>query len=244
MPRTGFLANAVPRLKQYMTEQGRPLTSRNVADLLGVTTSSAYSVLFYMESVGIIQSLKSGRKKLYFLKGTYDENQIAKFSSIEAPRSPRRRKRSTLNEKTTDVKSHIDPMIHPNPNVPQDMLPALAIIGMYRTDKKKPETVPPKQVSDEKRRVSTPLLITVKRHGQIKSLPKEARLLSMSDTNRLREHYLKGLDGYEDIAQFDCFFAEASALENGEYGKTFYASKGTNSWEKVYKITVERRIEH
>lgn len=51
---------------------------------------------------------------------------------------------------------------------------------------------------------------------------------------------MKGLDGYEGIERFSAFYAEASALERGEYGDMFYASMETDQWQKVHKVTAER----
>ena len=51
---------------------------------------------------------------------------------------------------------------------------------------------------------------------------------------------MKDLDGYDEIERFSNFFVEASALKRGEYGNLFYASTGTNPWNKVYKIIVQR----
>lgn len=245
MARKGLLGKAVPRLKQYLTEHGKPITSGETADFLGVTMSTAYNVLLYMEAVDILSSVKSGHKNLYFLKGAYNDSQIAMLSRARVQRTPKRSKRATPVERTADNIAMEKTMVVHDPNVPGDMLPALAILGIYQTDLKEPETQPQesKQIKFKKNEVSTPLFITTKRHGQIKSLPKEARLLSMGDTTRLKKKYLRGLDGFDDVERFDCFFAEASALERGEYGNTFYASGGTSPWQKVYKVTVERRTE-
>lgn len=101
------------------------------------------------------------------------------------------------------------------PNAPRDMLPTLAILGIDKTESSKPQTQPQesKPVRCSRKRVGTPLFITVSRHGRVKYLPKEARHLSRSDTTYLKERYLRVLDGYEDIERFDYFFAETSALE-------------------------------
>jgi len=65
-------------------------------------------------------------------------------------------------------------------------------------------------------------------------------LLTMRQTKYLKQHHLRLIDGYKAIVHFSTFFGEASALARGEYGNVFYASSGTNSWNKVYKITVNR----
>ena len=245
MSRKVLLDTAVPRLKLYLPEHSGPLTAEEVAELLGVSRSAAYSVLLYMEAMDIIHHVRRGRKNLYFLKGANDESRLASMleeARAKAPHRPKRRKRDTRVERTTNSILEEEPMVVPYPSAHRDMLPALAILGMYQTESSKPKTQPQesKRIKTVEKRVGTPLFITVERHGRVKFLPKEARLLSRGDTTYLKERYLRGLDGYEDIERFDCFFSEASALERGVYGNVFYASMGTNPWEKVYKVTVER----
>jgi len=88
------------------------------------------------------------------------------------------------------------------------MLSALAILGMYQTESSKPQTQTQesKPVECARKRVGTPLFISVERHGRVKYLPEEARHMSRGDTTYLKERYLRGLDGCEDIERFDCFF--------------------------------------
>jgi hypothetical protein len=85
-----------------------------------------------------------------------------------------------------------------------------------------------------------PISITLEAFGQVIGLPKDVRLLTIGQTRYLKEHHLKGLDGYEGIEWFTTLFSEASALEGREYGNVFYDSMGTDPWQKVYKVTVER----
>ena len=73
-----------------------------------------------------------------------------------------------------------------------------------------------------------------------KSSSQNVRLLTVKQTRYLKSNHLKGLDGYDDIDRFTAFFVEASALERREYGNVFYASTGTNSWNKLHKVIVER----
>jgi len=230
-----------------MKEHSKSLTTGDVAEFLGISYTAAYSILLYMEAVGKIQHVKSGRKNLYFLKDTYDESRLAAIlSSAQSPRRHKQSKHATPVKRAADNISEKESVVHHNPNAPPGMLPALAVLGIYQTESREPQTQLQelKPVECAQKRVSTPLFITVMRNGRVKSLPKDARHLSMGDTTYLKERYLRELDGYEDVERFDCFFAEASALKRGEYGNVFYASKGTNPWEKVYKVTVERRIEH
>lgn len=240
MTRKGLLDTAVPRLKQYMAENNELLTCRKIAEFLGVSSSTAYGALLYMEAMGTIQHVKRGRTNLYFLRDAYDESYIATMNS--SSRATRRPNRKSVNPGERTLRSIPEgPVIGYHPRAPGDMLPALAILGIHQTESSKPY----KQLQESKphkyagKQVGTPLFITVERYGLVRSLPKEARHLSMSDTAYLKEEYLSGLDGYEDIERFDCFFSEMPALRRGEYGNVLYASMGTNPWEKIYKVTVE-----
>lgn len=85
-----------------------------------------------------------------------------------------------------------------------------------------------------------PPIITLEAYGKVEDIPKEFRLLTLGQTRHLKENHLKGLDGYEGVEGLTVFFSEASALERREYGNTFYASTGTNPWQKVSKVTVQR----
>jgi hypothetical protein len=85
-----------------------------------------------------------------------------------------------------------------------------------------------------------PIPITLEAFGWVGDLPKDVRLLTIGQTRYLKEHHLKGFDGYEGVERFTNFFAEASTLKHREYGNMFYASIGINPWDKVYKVTVKR----
>ena len=244
MVRRGLLDSAVPRLKQYMAEEGGILTSKEVKEFLGVSDAAAYNVLSYMEAIEIIDHVKRGRRNLYYLKGKYDENLLAEIlSRVQVSRRPKRSNRPIRTEMAPVDLSRKETLEEHTQSLPKDMLPALAVIGLYQTESNEPQTrnLELKPVEASEKKVGTPLFITVRLHGRVKSLPREARLLSKSDTTYLKERYLRGLDGYEDIERFDCFFSEAPALERGEYGNVFYVSMGTNPWAKLYKVTVKRR---
>ena len=86
----------------------------------------------------------------------------------------------------------------------------------------------------------SPIIITLEAYGTVETIPKDFRLLTIGQTRYLKGHHLKGLDGCEGIERFTVFFADASALERREYGNTFYVSMGTNPWNKVKRVTVER----
>jgi len=75
----------------------------------------------------------------------------------------------------------------------------------------------------------------------VEYLPKEVRLLNSGEARYLKEQ-LKTLDGYREIEGLGAVFARFSALENGRYGKELYFSMGTNQWDYVKKVTIDRSI--
>jgi len=84
------------------------------------------------------------------------------------------------------------------------------------------------------------LSINIENFGSVGDIPKDMRLLTMGQTRYLKQKHLKGIDGYDEIENLSNFFVEASALTRDEYGNVFYASTGTNPWNKVQRITVKR----
>ena len=253
MPRKGLLDKAVPRLKRYMAEKGRPLTTREISEFLGVTFSSAGNVALYMEAVDIVQVVKRGGKNYYYLKGAFDESELAvmrpspreREKPLSRPRraSARRLRRDTLKRRRTDssLEEHLAAM---RARASSGEGPsALSIIGL--TEVSKPEEIVSAITIEHGSSETKPTLRTgeifIKRElfGRVESIPKDFRLLTNEHTKYLKEHHLRGLDGYDEIERLNCFFAEESALERGEYGRVFYASKGTNPWERTYKVTVD-----
>jgi len=75
----------------------------------------------------------------------------------------------------------------------------------------------------------------------VEFLPKDARRLTHRQMNHLKEQ-LKFLPGYEQIERYEIAFVYFSALFQGTYGNVFYFAMGTNPWERVYKIEVDRSI--
>ena len=82
------------------------------------------------------------------------------------------------------------------------------------------------------------LSINIENFGSVEDIPKNMRLLTMVQTRYLKQHHLKGIEGYDEIENLSNFFVETSALKRDEYGNVFYASRGTNPWNKVHKVTV------
>jgi len=245
VPRRKFIDAAVSRLEKYMAEKGRPLTTKEIAEFLGVSPSSAGNVMLYMEAVDLIQHVKRGRKKYYFLKGAFDESEISSLiPSLMSIHKARRLKLLTRKRIGTDdvLKEHLA-SIRTQANSGEGFS-ALSIIGLTQTEGeqtlvKEPESI--KEAITKADKKKTPLFIKREPIGPVESIPKDFRLLTHEHTKYLKEQHLRGLDGYAKIDVFNCFFAEASALEGGEYGRVFYASNGTNPWERAYKLTVLSR---
>jgi len=128
-----------------------------------------------------------------------------------------------------------------------EFLQAASSFGLtYVKEQKEPESKFLRYLDEyqeeEKSEVETLLSIRIEieAFGTIADIPKDVRLLTISQTRHLKTSHLRELDGYDDIDQFTAFFVKASALEKREYGNVFYASTGTNSWHKLYKVTVGR----
>jgi hypothetical protein len=226
-----------------MRKRQEPLTAGEVAKMLDVSHSTAYNVLLYMESIEILQHVQKGRRKLYFLK---DLNNAGTFISVQSPWEAglHKKVKETPSPESSMPETHgfEPPEFAEYSESTSDMLPALAILGIFNDEPSEPLTQRYNDQPDDlgERKAETPLFIKVRRYGRVKALPKEARHLSWSDTVYLKDKYLKGLDGYRDVERFECFFSEMKALEKGEYGTVFYASMSTNPWEKAYMITVEQ----
>ena len=245
MGRKGMLDVAVPRLKQHMAEVDIPLTLKEIAEFLGVSESGAHNVLIYMEEVmGIIQKVKRGRN-FYFLNGAFDEGRLAAMLEKARPSAPRRRRATPRKRRRTDsaLDEYLASMrVRASSG---DGLSALAIIGLSQPEAVEPRAPPPEPRAPSSEPTArsghgTPIFITSEPCGCVKSIPKDYWLLTLSQTKYLKEHHLRGLDGYEEIERLKAFFASSSALERRVYGHVFYASMGTNPWDRVYKVTAER----
>lgn len=230
------------RVEQYLSGIDRALTSKEIAEGLGMTNSHAYTTLQLMEVFDTVQKVKRG-SYYYFLKGVYDEEQISamlppKRVKPKPRRSPRRSRSpgNFLEEHLSTMRVRASGGEGPS---------ALAMIGLTR-----------QEVVEEKEEVLTEELprvleidLVVEEEGveapekiepfaTVEHLPKNARKLNLLQTKSLKEK-LKGLDGYDRIERLTTAFAEFSALKNGSYGNVFYFSVGTNPWERVYRVTVD-----
>jgi len=248
MGRKGLLDIAVPRLKQYMAEQDRAMTIKDVTAFLDISQTSAYQVLLYMESIqSTIEHVKIGRTKHYFLKGTLNEGRLAAMQEISKAKVSRRsrsriraipekpRTESLLAEHLATIEERASSGWGPS---------ALAIIGFPQLEAEEqvvhPQEPPLEQDEDlDNTMVGGDTIFIIREpSGRVRDLPKDFRLLTIAQTRYLKERHLKEIAGYDKIEGFSAFFSDFSALEKREYGNTFYASHGTNPWEKTYRLKV------
>jgi len=139
-------------------------------------------------------------------------------------------KRSSQN---TDVVAEEPPIEHPSGSPESEFL-------RYLEEERREDDLIPTLEGNQEGREDDLISTNLEDFGVIVDLPKDLTLLTMGQTRYLKENHLKGIDGYDKIEKFSNFFVEASALKRREYGNVFYASRGTNPWNKVHKITVQR----
>ena len=138
------------------------------------------------------------------------------------------------------------PIEHPSESPESDeFLEGVSSFGLIQTEVgkiKEPESELLRYIDEyqEERKNYGLLSINIENFGSVGDIPKDMRLLTMGQTRYLKQKHLKGIDGYDEIENLSNFFVEASALTRDEYGNVFYASKGTNPWNKVQRITVKR----
>jgi hypothetical protein len=239
------------RVEQYLSGRDRAASAKEVAEFLGVATSTAYGILQLMEVFGTVQKVKRGGRHYYLLKGVHDEEQISAMLPPErVARIPHRKyaPRSIGDDKLPGLESflgeHLSTMrVRASSG---EGLSALAIIGLTQQETAE-ENIPAEELPEdleadleaEERKFETS--IKNEPFSTVKHLPKDVRRLTLGQTKHLKEQ-LKGLDGYEGIARFKTAFSRLSALENGRYGSTLYFSMGTNPWDYVHKVAIDPSI--
>ena len=250
--RKSHFKNTSSRIEQYLSGIDRAQTTREIAEFLGVATSSIHGTLQLMEVFGTVQKVKRG-SYYYFLKEVYDDEQISAMLPPERVKPKPRRRRSILPSprrseypvRKSFLEEHLSTM---RAQASSGEGPsALAMIGLNNIDVAKDDVVPAEvvlrhldvEVEVEEEKLETP--IKIEPFATVEHLPKDVTQLTLGQTRHIKEQ-LKVLDGYERIERFKTAFAEFSSLKNGSYGTLFYFSAGTNPWEKVYKVTVDDSI--
>jgi len=240
-----------PRVKKYMSESDKAVTVKDVAQFLEMSTSAAHSVLKLMEVFKIVQSVKRGRT-YYFLKDVYDDEQIeAMLPPKKVTRIPRRRRSISRQSPQPFDDSFMEEYLSAvrAESSSGDGLSALAVIGFSQEEIAEEDTSTKEFLRDldiddlsigievEDRKFGAPIMNEP--FATVKYLPKEVRLLNSGEARYLKDQ-LKVLDGYEEIEGFGSVFARFSALEYGRYGNVLYFSMGTNQWDYVKKVTIDR----
>jgi len=234
-----------------MSESDKAVTVKDVAQFLEMSTSAAHSVLKLMEVFKIVQSVKRGRT-YYFLKDVYDDEQIeAMLPPKKVTRIPRRRRSISRQSPQPFDDSFMEEYLSAvrAESSSGDGLSALAVIGFSQEEIAEEDTSTKEFLRDldiddlsigievEDRKFGAPIMNEP--FATVKYLPKEVRLLNSGEARYLKDQ-LKVLDGYEEIEGFGSVFARFSALEYGRYGNVLYFSMGTNQWDYVKKVTIDR----
>lgn len=250
MVRKSLHETTFPRFKKYMSESDRALTVKDVAQSLEMSTTGAHGVLKLMEVFKMVQSVKRG-KTYYFLTSVYTDEQIeAMLPPKKIIHIPRRRRPSSrqYSPPSDDGLEKYLTAVRAQP-ISGEGLSALAMIGLSRQETAE-EVTPTKElpgdldidnlgmdIEVEDRKFGAP--IRVEPFATVEYLPKEVRLLNSGEARYLKDQ-LKVLDGYGEIEGFGTVFARFSALEYGRYGNVLYFSLGTNQWDYVKKVTIDR----
>ena len=66
MSRKSFTEEGSRRLEEYLLEKGF-VNYREASEVLGVSSSTTYHVLAYMEAIGMVKRMKMGGRITYFL---------------------------------------------------------------------------------------------------------------------------------------------------------------------------------
>ncbi len=146
----------------------------------------------------------------------------------------------------TDVVAEEPPVEHPPVSPASDELlnaaSSLGLTNFHVKESKAPESEFLRYLEEnpEEKKENELISTNIEEFGSVIDLPKDVRLLSMGQTRYLKQQHLKGIEGYDKIENLSTIFVEASALKRGEYGNVFYATRGTNPWNKVHKVTVKR----
>jgi len=242
-----------PKVKKYMSESDKAVTAKDVAQFLEMSNSGASSVMQLMEVFKMVQKVKRGGT-YYVLKDVYDDEQIEAMLPPKIVHIPKRRRSSSRPSPPPAEDSFMDEYLSAVRSQPGsgDGLSALAMIGLSHREiaeevtptRELPEGLGIDNLDDldidiEEKKFGAP--IKKEAFATVKYLPKDVRLLNSGEARYLKEQ-LKALYGFEEIDGFRTVFAKFSALEYGRYGNELYFSMGTNQWDYVKKVTIDRSI--
>lgn len=235
------------RFEKYLSETDRAQTTKEIAEGLGVSDSSAYTTLQLMEVFGTVQRIRRRKRDRYFLKGVYTDEQISAMLPPERVKPKPRRRRSTLRKPKISsqeafLQKHISTIRAQASSFEGPS--ALAMIGLTQQEMIEEETLTeelPRELEIDLKieKIETPIMSEP--FATIKYLPKDVRRLNLGQIKYLKKQ-LNGIEGYEEIKDFRTIFTKLSALEYGRYGSVFYFSIGTNPWDYVQKVTIDHAI--
>ena len=243
-----------PRVKKYMSEIDKAVTVKDIAQHLEMSPGGTYNVMQLMEVFKMVQKVKRG-KHYYFLKDVYDDEQIeAMLPPKKIAPIPRRRRYRSIRARSIPAPPAFDESFMEEylsavrvESSSGEGISALSMIGLSRQEIDE-EDIPTREllgdldIDDlymevEERKFGSPIMNEP--FATVEYLPKELRLLNSGETRYLKEQ-IKGLPGYDEIDRFGSVFAKFSALECGRYGNVVYFSLGTNQWDYVKKVTIDR----
>ena len=231
------LVEGVPLLQNYMEENDVGLTIKKAIEVFGINHSIAYMLLSFMDGAGIVRRFRRG-ESFYILTEVFDEGRLeevlrksgAPELKIRAPRRPRVTKPKRTREK------HKSPIVSISyESGPSGIPSALGILALEQ-----PVRTIPRREPTYVREVDTGI-IRLEAFGSIKHLDSGSRLLTRQESSHLRS-YLRGFEGHEKLDGYEYIFVKSSVLARGEYGNIFYISHGTNSWDLVKRVTLDRSI--
>ena len=234
MKQTG-LERGILVIKQYMSETKKAYTSKEIAAFHGTSVSNALGVLQIMEAFGLVEKKKRG-VTYYFLKDTYNDEQIQAMLPQDKPK-PIRKKRipyKPVASKSTFLEKYLAEL-NERANSGNG-LAALAILGL--PERSIIEPVYTETYTEKETEPKPDPMIKIESHGKILDISKKTRRLSPNESNYLKK-MLKHIICYEVMTDLNTVFAKFSAIKTGRYGDTFYFSWGTNPWNNVLKVTLD-----
>ena len=241
MVRKSLHETTFPRVKKYMSEADRAVTADDIAQSLEMSLGGTSSVLKLMEVFKMVQKVKRGGT-YYFLKDVYDDEQIeAMLPPKKVAPVPRRRRYSSRQSPAPFDDSFMEEYLSAVRVEPSsdEGLTALSMIG-FPQDERAPDPLSITDLHDiEEMGFRGPM--RVEAFATVEYLPKTVRLLNSGEARYLKDQ-LRTLRGFELIEDLGTVFAKFSALEHGRFGNIIYFSLGTNQWDYVSKVTIDRNI--